>query len=358
MTRTRATFALAVCALGAASCALVWGIDEPHPPSDDAGDAADVCTAVMPDSGDGSPPSCAGGGNGLSNCGPTGQESCCASGGVGGGESFDRGYDKINYMNQSNAAIVSDFTLDKYEVTVGRFRKFVQYVSETGWQPCVGWGKHSHLNDGGGVNGGTEPGWQLGWSTPTDFGGWNSALTMCNGSDTWTADAGANENLPITCVNWFELYAFCIWDGGFLPTDAEWNYAAAAGQDQRTFPWSTSSTDAINCGQANVTLDSGICYGRMLAVGSLEAGAGYWHQLDLAGNALEWVLDGWADGGYWNPDGKTCLDCALLFDVAARTYVGGSQNRIDSEALASWRSYEDPETPYSDYGGRCARPPN
>jgi hypothetical protein len=80
--------------------------------------------------------------------------------------------------------------------------------------------------------------------------------------------------------------------------------------------------------------------------------------LDLAGNALEWVLDGWADGGYWNPDGKTCLDCALLFDVAARTYVGGSQNRIDSEALASWRSYEDPETPYSDYGGRCARPPN
>jgi formylglycine-generating enzyme required for sulfatase activity len=43
-------------------------------------------------------------------------------------------------------------------------------------------------------------------------------------------------------MDWYEAYAFCIWDGGFLPTDAEWNYAAAGGAQQRAYPWSNPPT--------------------------------------------------------------------------------------------------------------------
>src|SRR5207244_10081622 len=67
------------------------------------------------------PPSCAG----LPGCG---QESCCASPLVPGG-AFDRSYDGIpdgGYDDPSFAATVSDFRLDRYEVTVGRFRRFVE----------------------------------------------------------------------------------------------------------------------------------------------------------------------------------------------------------------------------------------
>ena len=46
---------------------------------------------------------------------------------------------------------------------------------------------------------------------------------------TWTNTEGSQENLPINGVNWYEAYAFCIWDGGFLPSEAEWVYAAAGG---------------------------------------------------------------------------------------------------------------------------------
>jgi formylglycine-generating enzyme required for sulfatase activity len=98
-------------------------------------------------------------GAGLSDCGAGSNESCATSLLVAGGM-FYRGTDT------ANPATISDFRLDKYEVTVGRFRKFVDaWVG--GWRPSAGAGKHTHLNGGAGlVNtaGGNEPGWNATWT--------------------------------------------------------------------------------------------------------------------------------------------------------------------------------------------------
>jgi len=37
-----------------------------------------------------------------------------------------------------------------------------------------------------------------------------------------------------------QSHAFCIWDGGFLAGEAEWNYAAAGGSEQRSYPWGST----------------------------------------------------------------------------------------------------------------------
>jgi formylglycine-generating enzyme required for sulfatase activity len=47
-------------------------------------------------------------------------------------------------------ATIAGFRLDKYEVTVGRFRNFVDAVV-SGWRPAAGAGKHTHLNGGQGL---------------------------------------------------------------------------------------------------------------------------------------------------------------------------------------------------------------
>ena len=71
-------------------------------------------------------PSCAPSGAGMTNCGD-GSESCCTSLEVTGG-TYYRTYTNAGERSRratADPATVSGFRLDKYEVTVGRFRQFV-----------------------------------------------------------------------------------------------------------------------------------------------------------------------------------------------------------------------------------------
>src|SRR5262249_48377870 len=155
-------------------------------------------------------------------------------------------YDGVTNTDTSFPATVSSFRLDKYEVTVGRFRPFVDAASR-GWVPPTGSGVHTHLNGGKGLvanpGAGFEQGWDSFWNgnLPNTLAAWNSAL-VCSDIfypySTWTAIPGKGEARPINCITWYVAYAFCIWDGGFLPTEAEWNFAASGGNQHRLYPWS------------------------------------------------------------------------------------------------------------------------
>ena len=153
------------------------------------------------------PPRCA---DLPANCGALSNESCCTSPTVRGG-SFDRDNDP------SYPATLSSFRLDKYEVTVGRFRKFVDAVV-SGWLPPPGSGKHTHVSSGQGLSNNAAAGDELGWDTtwntslPALEADWDSPRYLACDRDyaTWTASFGSNENLPINCVNWYQSAAFCI----------------------------------------------------------------------------------------------------------------------------------------------------
>ena len=97
------------------------------------------------------PPSCQSGGPGLTTCGPggTGTQSCCTSLEVPGG-TFYRDYDGVTNTQMQSQATVNGLRIDRYEITVGRFRQFVS-ASVRGWVPAPGSGKHTHLNGGLGL---------------------------------------------------------------------------------------------------------------------------------------------------------------------------------------------------------------
>jgi formylglycine-generating enzyme len=102
------------------------------------------------------PPSCAPGGPGMTNCGPggSGTESCCTSLEVTGGTYYRTyGHDGSGPTAEADPATVSGFRMDKYLVTVGRFRQFVNaWDGGVGYVPPAGSGKHTYLNGGNGLN--------------------------------------------------------------------------------------------------------------------------------------------------------------------------------------------------------------
>ncbi len=303
------------------------------------------------------PPSC----SGLSaNCGASANESCCLSPLVTGG-TFNRDNDS------SFPTTVSNFRLDRYEVTVGRFRRFVDAVVG-GYTPAAQSGKHSHLNGGAGLknsrSAGNETGWDAAWNSylPTTKPSWddNSNLGCDPTQQTWTPSRGANELRPINCVSWYQALAFCIWDRGFLPSEAEWTYAAAGGTQQRQYPWSSPpASTTIDCSYANYFGASGekdYCVlpgiGAASAVGSLSPkGDGRYGQADLGGNLIEWILDEAAS--YVVP----CSDCAYLGSPTRRGLRGGSFVRTADDLASSRRDSWTPGFGYAEYGIRCARTP-
>lgn len=305
-------------------------------------------------------PSC----DGLpASCGPSANESCCTSPIVTGG-TFYRGYDGVSfgYKDRLYPATVSDFRLDRYEITVGRFRKFV-VAWKAGWRPAPGSGKHTHLNAGSGLADSSgaatyEPGWDAAWASnvsPTD------ANLQCDTSHpaNWTPTAGAKENQPITCENWYEAYAFCIWDGGFLPSEVEWNYAASGGSEQRVYPWSRpASSTAIDCTYANYFAVGYCVLPETLSTNDVGSeapkGNGKYGQADLAGNVYEWNLDVWQDPYLNSP----CDDCANLPNGATlRVNRGGGFDTGAAYVLSS-RSFGDAASERTyDRGARCARAP-
>jgi formylglycine-generating enzyme required for sulfatase activity len=352
----------------ASECEAGYGCTlAPPMPGMDA--AIGLCAIGVPDSGDSDAPDGCGPANGLTSCGPGCQESCAASLEVEGG-TYDRTYASGDDGGASDPATVSGFRLDEYDVTVGRFRQFVSAVSPSdggGWLPPTGSGKHTHLNGGLGLlsvgaastDGGPayEPGWVAADSVqiaPTDA----NLTTGCGNAAyaTWTASPGANEDLPINCVNWYEAYAFCIWDGGFLPSEAEWECAAAGGSQQREYPWGstapgTASQYAIyGCDYPS---GSGTCSGvsNIAPVGAAGSGDGRSGQFDLAGSVSQWTLD--FSAPYVDP----CVDCAYLSPASARVFRGGNFSSGANALAPSNRAGGPAALRLVYFGLRCARSP-
>jgi sulfatase modifying factor 1 len=313
--------------------------------------------------------SCSASGAGQTDCGAAGNESCCASVTVPSGAYF-RSYDhglSTNGASNAYAAKVSAVTVDTYEVTVARYRQFVG-AEVAGWRPAAGSGKHTHLS-GGGLNGGKEGGWDASWAAElaTTAEGWSTVLA-CDASAkgatpaaTWTAMAGANEDHPINCVDWYDAYAFCIWDGGFLPSESEWNYTAAGGDEQRAYPWSAAyppGSTTLDCDHAkygpNFPKAGGCGTAATDKVGSQSPlGDGKWGHADLGGNVFEWTLDGYA-----SPYATTtCDDCAELTATKLRVIRGGAFDGSPSCLLDALRETSIPNGRSPDIGLRCARPP-
>lgn len=291
------------------------------------------------------PRSCGAEGGAPAPCTDPAGPSCCALATVEGG-TFNRGNDV------THPAQVSSFVLDVFEVTVGRFRRYLEHFKDG----AISWPEPGES----GQPDLPASGWRGVWSTPMTTDNVKDSLKSCT-EHTWTDGQGENEAKPINCVSWYLAFAFCVWDGGRLPTEAEWNFAAAGGSEQRTYPWVGDSLDHEKAnfdfmGDTNAFSQS---IDDVLVVGSRPQGAGRWGHHDLAGNVWEWVIDSYTLD--YGPASSLCHDC-VVFDpdkIIEHVRRGGAWTTDDAnKALLKTdaRSFHDPNAPARSLGFRCVRP--
>lgn len=164
-------------------------------------------------------------------------------------------------QSPQSVALVSSFAMDRHEVTVARYRRALA----AGFVP----------------------------PTPPAVGG-----------DCSFSEAPADrEDLALTCVPWATARAFCVFDSGDLPSEAEWEYAAtsAGRMGKSEFSWGDELPDCERAVYGRLALagSPGACAasargpqpvvsgGHPVAPADLSASGIY----GMGGGVAEWVRD-------------------------------------------------------------------
>lgn len=304
------SFGLAASVVAVVACQGASRTDDPgtrNPPGVSvtiAAEPSEASTPAEPPDAGSSARSCSGGPGANHAC--NGADDCCESIAVPGG-SFTS-----HDGTTESATTVAAFALDKFELTVGRLRAYYTSVggSPRDNAPPGGAGAHPLIPDSG---------WRASWTVrlPGSWAEIDSRMTNeCAvggnnaqwGEATWTAQPGPNEDKPANCIDWYTLFAFAIWDGGRLPTDAEWSYVAYGGGEQRAFPWGNDAAtfETHKMTVATSFLVPGETYGRYtvgptyaaiddgpahIAQVGVKTGRSRWGHADMGGNVMELVLD-------------------------------------------------------------------
>jgi formylglycine-generating enzyme required for sulfatase activity len=210
---------------------------------------------------------------------------------------------------------LSSFLIDQYPVTNGQFSWFIE---DGGYQRQELW---------------SLDGWQ-----------WKCQNNM-EGPERFVKDYEQETMSPIVGVSWYEAQAYAHWAGKSLPTEAQWEYAAA-GKEKNIYPWGEKNPclKLANFGdnaQATVPVDS------------LPEGASSFGCHQMAGNVWEWCYDWYMEDYYHqstaiNPIGPSQGD--------EKVCRGGSWTYSDVEVLRTYyRFYGSPSLRDRGYGFRCAR---
>ena len=188
------------------------------------------------------------------------------------------------------------FYIDRFEVTIGDYRRFVQESSHE--TPSI-WKDYE----------------MFGYPEPED-------------------------DHPVVDVNSYDAEAFCRWAGGRLPTEAEWE-KAARGTDGRVFPWGNHMKP-----EYVTTEDRGRNF--TTPVGSMEKDVSPYGLFDMGGNAMEWTSSVFKS----YPGGMRQIKADKKF----RILRGGAWSMpAQPFARAAHRHFRLVDLAQPDFGFRCAK---
>ena len=149
---------------------------------------------------------------------------------------------------------------------------------------------------------------------------------------------------PVVYVTWYAAQTFCTWEGGTLPTEAQWE-KAARGWDGRPYPWGASPADVT-------LLNYNGDHGDIVSAYDYLIGLSPYGLLQMSGNVRQWMSD-WYERTYYtvspykNPQGPDSGQYKSL--------RGGAFDDNFQEVETTYRAYHEPTSAGQERGFRCAQ---
>ena len=266
--------------------------------------------------------------------------------------------------------VLDGFWMDAREVTNAEFEKFVR---KTGYVTVAE--RRLTAKDLPYLTGMSEEGFPPGSAIfrPPD-----GPVDLSNHMQWWAFEAGANwkspaegkPDHPVVHVAHDDAVAYARWAGKQLPTEAQWEYAARAGLNQKTYPWGETERPGggweMNIWQGTFprTNSNEDGYATTAPVGSFKPNAlGLY---DMAGNVWEWCADWYRHDAYaasaaLNPTGPSTSFDPAEPGLPKRVMRGGSFlcNEVYCTGYrTSARMKSTPDTSMVHTGFRCVAIPS
>ena len=188
------------------------------------------------------------------------------------------------------------------------------------------------------------------------------------------------DDYPVVGVSWEQATAYCAWRTEYLkqsygmrgidvepfrlPTEAEWEYAARAGNNDQTYSWKTDMPRTekgcydgnFKPGDGDYSRDGYIITAPVGSYASNDFGL-----YDMSGNVAEWTSTAWSEAGVLatsdiNPDYQYNAAKEDPYRLKRKVIRGGSWKDQKYFIQVQTRTYEFQDTSKSYIGFRCVQP--
>lgn len=175
------------------------------------------------------------------------------------------------------------------------------------------------------------------------------------------------EKHPVVHVSWYDAVAFCKWKGKRLLTEAEWEYAARGGLDQKRFTWGDTPQAKgdfrANTFQGDFPFENTKEDGYLTTAPVASFPPNGYGLYDMSGNVWEWVADNYRPDTYKSAPASDPRGPKDSFDpsepgVPKKVQRGGSFLCADSYCMRympGGRGKSSPDSSHMHVGFRCGK---
>ena len=145
---------------------------------------------------------------------------------------------------------------------------------------------------------------------------------------------------PVIHVNWYEASAWCRWAGRRLPSEAEWEFAAAVREQQggglvkARYPWGDDAPLPVHANFDGYALGP-------VDVAAYGEGDSYWGCRQMLGNVWEWTADTFGPFPGFSPDDYKEYSEPLFGDT--KVLRGGAWTTRARMASSTYRNFFGPD---------------